>query len=147
MSIRTDIRETLEADATLTGILTGGIYDASELPIDGLTASAVPSAYTGVRLNPCAVLRFRNETETEITGHSRRWFFEIYFYQNVGQDQIDLAKARCRVLLHRAKQFTTDGENGQVYYVTWVENSGDLVADELNGAAMAFSRYYVDYLE
>jgi len=147
MNIRTDIRETLEADTDLTDILTGGIYDASELPMDGLTPSAVPSAYTGARLKPCAVIRFRNETETQIIGHSRRRFFEIYFYQNVGQDQIDLARARCRVLLHRAKQFTTDGENGQVYYVTWVENSGDLVADELNGAAMSFSRHYIDYFE
>lgn len=145
MSIRTDIRETLEGDATLVAILTGGIYDASELPMDGLTPSSAPGAFTGVRLNPCAVIRFRGSNETEIIGSSRRRFMEIYFYQQVGMDQIDAAAARCRVLLHHAKQFTTDG--GQVYYTTWVDSSGDMVADELDGAAMAFSRYYVDYFE
>lgn len=145
MTIRTDIRQTLEADAALAAILTGGIYDASELPQDGLTVRTVPGAFTGNRLNPCAVIRFRNNTETQIRGSSRRWFFEIYFYQQVGMDQIDLAQARCRALLHPQKQFKTDG--GQVYYTTWTDTSGDMMADELDGAAMQFARYFIDYLE
>jgi len=147
MSIRTDLRETLEGDATLVAILTGGIYDASELPQDGLTPEAAPGAYAanGVTLKPCAVLRFRNMNETEIVGNSRRRFFEIYFYQHVGQAQIDIAQARCRALLHPHKQFTTSSD--QFYYTTWVDDLGDLVADELNGAAMSFSRYYIDYFE
>jgi len=145
MSIRGDVRETLEGDATLTGILTGGIYDASELPMDGLTPTAAPGAFNGARLLPCAVVRWRGRSETEIIGHSRRQFLEIYFYQAVGQDQIELAMSRCKVLLHRAKQFTASG--GQVYFSTWVEDAGDLVADEMDGAAMSLSRYYVDYAE
>ena len=143
--MRTHIRTRLEADATLIAILTGGIYDASELPEDGLTPAAAPGAYTGTRLKPCAVIRFRNQNETQIVGASKRRFFEIYFYQGVGQSSIDAAAARCRTLLHpHARSKTTAG---QVYYTTWMDDAGDLVADELGGAAMSYSRYYMDYLE
>lgn len=145
MTIRADVLATLEADATLTATLTGGIYDASELPMDGLTPSAAPDAYDGVRLQPCAVIRWRSVSETQILGASRRRFLEIYYYQAVGQGSIESAQARVRTLLHRAKQLETDG--GQVYFATWVEDGGEMVADELNGAAMSFSRYYVDYVE
>ena len=146
MTIRAHLRATLEGDATLTGILTGGIYDASELPQDGLTVSAVPGAFDSLdRVLPCAVIRFREMSETAISGHSRRRFAEIYVYQHRGMDLVDAALARCRALLHPHKQFTTDG--GQVYYTTWVDSVGDLVADELDGAAMSRSRYYIDYFE
>jgi hypothetical protein len=146
MSIREHLRETtLEGDTTLIAILTGGIYDASELPADGLTPTAAPSAFNGVRVKPCAVIRWRNTTGTELIGSSKRRFFEIYFYQVAGQDQIEAAMVRCRALLDRAKAFTD--EDDQVYYTTWVEDMGDLIAEELDGAAMGFSRYYADYAE
>jgi len=146
MTIRADIRQTLETDATLTGILTGGIYDASELPQDGLTPNAAPSAFDSFgRVLPCAVIRFRDMSETEIVGRSRRRFFEIYAYQNIGMDQVDAALARCRALLHPHQQYTTDG--GQVYFTHWVDSVGDLTADELDGAAMGRSRYYINYFE
>lgn len=144
MTIRDDLRQTLEADGTLTALLTGGIYDASELPQDGLTMRIAQTDANG-RLLPCAVIRFRDMTETEIVGYSRRRFFEIYAYQQRGMDAVDAALARCRALLHPHKQFTTDG--GQVYYTTWVDEVGDLVADELDGAAMGRARYYIDYIE
>lgn len=145
MSIRADLRETLEADATLTGILTGGIYDASELGVDGLTPEAAPSAFTGARLKPCALIRFGTMSQTEIVGHSKRRFFQIYFYQQVGHGQIDLASARCRVLLHPHKQFETSG--GLFYFTTYVSSGGDMIADELGGVAMSFDRYYFDSFE
>jgi hypothetical protein len=144
VTIRAHLLATLQADEDLTDILTGGIYDASSLPQDGLTPSAVPSAFSGARLLPCALIRFRNVSETAILGASKRRFFDLYFYQASGQDQIDAAMARFLVLLHRRKQFKTDDD--QVYYTTWVENVGDLTADEFEGAAMSYSRYYLDYL-
>lgn len=145
MTIRAKIKGVLEADTTLTGILTGGIYDASELPQDGLTPEAVPGAYSGVRLLPCAVIRFSTRSETQIVGASKRQFFFIWFYQHVGYDQIELAMARCRALLHPHVQHKTTG--GKVIYTTFVDDDADLVADELDGAAMARSRFYVDYVE
>lgn len=146
MSIRTDIRETLAADATLAAILTGGIYDASELPEDGLTPSGVPGAFDAVgRLSPVAVVRFSTMTETELIGASKRRFFQIWIYDDVGYANIDTAQARCRVLLHRRKRFKTDG--GTVYYTTWVDDTDEMRAEELGGKPMGMSRYYFDYVE
>lgn len=145
MTIRADVLATLEADATLTGILTGGIYDSSELPTDGLTRTSAPSAFDGVRVKPCGLIRWRTMGETEIVGHSRRRFFQIFFYQVAGQVQIEAAQDRCRALLHPRKPFTTDG--GQVYYTSWVTDVNDLIAEELDGAAMGYSDFYADYAE
>jgi hypothetical protein len=145
MTIRGDVLATLDDDATLMAILTGGMYDAGLLPADGLTPTSAPAAFNGARVKPCGLIRWRNVGETAIVGSSRRRFFQIFFYQVAGQTQIEAAQSRCRVLLHHKKQFKTSG--GQVYYTRWVGDVNDLIAEELDGAAMGYSDFYADFLE
>lgn len=145
MTVRADVLATLDDDATLMAILTGGLYDASLLPADGLTRTAAPAAFDGVRVKPCGLIRWRNMSETALVGSSRRRFFQIFFYQVAGYSQIEAAQERCRVLLHHKKQFKTSG--GQVYYTRWIGDVNDLIAEELDGAAMGYSDFYADYAE
>ena len=145
-SIGTVIRQALEASATLTAVLTGGIYDASELGRQGLTPDAT-GLYTGQVLNPCAIIRGRgaNPFGPHYTADNRseRAFFEIYFYEDNGFVNVDNALNLTKKLLDRS-QHTAD--NGSIWWVNWVNDSGELDAPEYGAAAMKFSRYELIYV-
>lgn len=103
MSLQTTLRQTLEDDATLAGLLTGGVFDASELPDDGLTPGMTGSPWgsDGV-LQPCAVIRWRGQNPFGPhweTG-SERIFVEVYLYGM--RTSIDSAADRLNVLLNAA---------------------------------------------
>lgn len=141
-TLRNVIRTTLEGNAGLTALLTGGIYDASELPREGLTPTNTAAAFdANGRLKPTAILRWRGAapTETEPIGEERR-FVEIYVYQDQGYEVIDSAIALIKPLLHR-QEFSADGL--RFVSLRWAGDLGEMVADELQSASMNRSRYEV----
>lgn len=101
MTLQATLRTTLEADVTLTGLLTGGIFDASELPEDGLTPGMTNTPWDayGV-LQPCAVIRWRGQNPygPHWDLGSERLFFEVYLYG--ARSSIDSAADRLNVLLN-----------------------------------------------
>lgn len=125
------IKALLSADATLTGILTGGIYTRHELGKQGLKAdnSLASSAYAlddGFKvLQPCVVIRLRsdvpdgNRFDAQSQTVSSSGTLELYFYDESAFETIETARDRAYRLLH-AKTNTSIGHslyiNGMMFY-------------------------------
>lgn len=144
-SIGTVIRQALEGSAPLTAVLTGGIFDASELGRQGLLPSTT-GLYSGQVLNPCAIIRW-GDTNTfgpHYAPQSERAFFEVYVYEDDGYASIDTAIRLIKQTLHRTA-YTAD--NQRLNWVNWIHNSSELDAPELGGAAMKFARFELIFTE
>lgn len=101
----------LEADATILGYLTGGVYTFTELGRDGLVhtnnvcAGAFQLQYGIPTIRPCVVIRIRTDTPTYVRhdGDTQQTSYdgvvEFWFYQFDDYDQIDLAADRLYTLL------------------------------------------------
>lgn len=142
-SLRDTLRLALQADATLTAILTGGIWDAATLDREGLSLADVAKDTNGVRIKPAAVLRFRGSNPTDqsdtIVGAESR-FFEVWVYADSGYATIDSAIRRIKALfdLH---YFTSDNEG--LTYLRWAGDIGEIEAPELGNATADRSRYQI----
>jgi len=145
-----DIQETLrvflETDGTLPGILTGGIYDALELDQGGLTVRKKPALFdaTTGQLKPAALIRWRGLAGSEIRGLTYRQFVHIYFYEQSGHSNIRAAMQRCFLILDR-KQFTGTDESGGPYMFHFVDELGESIAEEFDGAVSNRQTYTVDF--
>ena len=137
------LRTTLEADATFTGYLTGGVYDASELGEDGsLPASVFDSRG---RLQPACIIRWKGATPSTISKFTEQRYAELWFYAKgtTGRAVIENAKARAKVLLHEQLLSGVTGTGGN--YLEWVGDQGEFSAEEYQNAAADMSRYLVKY--
>lgn len=141
-TIQAALRQTLEAHSPLTALLTGGIFDAAELGRQGLRPDT-PNLYDGQVLKPCAVIRWRGAAEFRPHYAAEKRFFEIYFYEDDGHATIEDALRLTKKLLHRAQ---LEADNGGLWWVNWVSDSGEFTASEMGGASAIFSRYEVIYL-
>ena len=124
----------LDADGTLTGYLTGGIYATQEI-----SRQATPDAYDSWgELKPCALVK--GETQTIWGPHedSSRLYVRIFLYERSGYASIDPARRRIYALLHRQK--LTGGSDGNNY---WCEHAGDVLdqEDEPLEAALQLTRF------
>lgn len=137
MGIRTTIRDFLAADGTLSGLLTGGVFDEPEITRQD-TLDAFDS---GGEIKPCALVKLDTEPQTgpfmERGAVSSRLSVVVFFYQLKGFDVIDAALDRTRVLLQR-ENLSVDG----VWEVTWADDVLDQEDDALD-CSMAMSRYSV----
>ena len=139
-SLRDALTAFLNADATLTALLTGGVLDASDLPQGDMGIKDVP--HSGAKILPFAVIRWRGTTGTEIVGRTERRSLEIYFYQHRGYDVIEPAKRRVKKILSRTK---IPADDAKLCMFHWAKiDLGDFSARELGGASADMSRYYVD---
>ncbi len=92
----------LAADATLVAILTGGIYQSGNLPLEGLGESSTPDAFVSGVLLPTAIVRTRAPVPSGgIVDLSERvasasQILEVWLYADVA-DQEALFDARERV--------------------------------------------------
>lgn len=137
--LRDVLRTTLENDAALALILTGGIYDASEMGYDGGGSSNAPRQTNGVDIQPHCVIRFGASTPELIRGlRPEQQSVEFHLYQQVGYDKIDAARARIKALLDD-KQLAAD--DTAFCYCWQIFISPDLTADELSGASHRLVRY------
>lgn len=94
----------MEADATLMAILTGGVYEAGEVGVEGISRENTPGAFSDGYLRPAALVRQRtlapdfivyDEIEQDT---SVRQVVEIWLYEDSGYTNLDLASARLFVL-------------------------------------------------
>lgn len=124
----------LQADPTLTAILSGGVQRAVEI-----SRQATPDAYDSRReLLPCALIKQETITPWGPHAHSGRLTITIWFYARDGYAAIEAARTRVYALLQRAK--LTPGDGSGCYEI---RHADDLLDQEepVLGVPMAMSRY------
>lgn len=138
MSYRESLRLYLEGDATLSVILTGGIFDDEEMPADGGGMGSAPMSADGLDMLPFAVVVWKGAVPAEIVRYSQREFVEIWLYQERGYDALVSAQRRIQMML--------DGWIDPVSHCGyfWAESKDNLPADEYDNAAAAMLRFYVN---
>ena len=134
--MREIIKERLETDPTMQGLLTGGVWATDEI-----SRQETPEAFdVNGEILPCALVALSSEAAAgpyvEAGALSARLHVALYFYQRRGYDVIDQAMARALVLLHREKL-----ESG-VWEVAWTDDVLDQKDDAL-GCSLGMSRYMV----
>ena len=123
----------MQADATLMGLLVGGVYGVAELRpgMDGPT----PFDSFG-RVRPSALVRREVSAATGPRGRFSRQFVVIFFYDSAGYEVITEAMNRTRALLHEQRV------GGGAYEIQHV----DTVDDQRDDALLAYmhrARYEV----
>lgn len=144
MTLRATIRTLLENDTALAALLTGGVFDDSELPRDGGGVDYAPRDATGVRITPFAVIAWQQSTPFD-SRHVRaeRQTLEVYLYQDSAFDTIESASDRIKSLLHN---YETKSDDRALVTVQYAYQSGKQYAEELNQSPMIFQRYEVSYV-
>lgn len=135
MSAYATILAALQSDATLDGILTGGVYDGME--VTDISRQATPAAYDSYsELKPCAIVKPETQAPAGPHPHGSRLFVTLWFYQQSGSAAIDAGRVRAYQLLHRATLAGSDG--------LWdVRHANDLLGIEMQalGVPAIMSRY------
>lgn len=132
MTLRDDIVTVLEADGTLTALLTGGIHTGTEISRTG-----TPGAFdANLEILPCALVKMESDVQSGPFTYGYRTVVVIYLYQRSGYDTIDAALDRILALLH----------DKQLWSGTWLtEHAGDVpgLEDQALQCSLAISRYAV----
>lgn len=134
MSILSAVKAILEADATLLGAATGGIWDWDETGRLGLSLTNTPGAFdaNGI-IKPAIMVKLRSSTpDYDLADDTNQYvttrdMIEIWLYQDTGYGAIDTMRARVYALLH-AKQLTNNG----VFAIRWagdIRNARDTEID------------------
>lgn len=122
---KTTVYERMTADATLLGLLTGGIYRDTQL-VPNMPA---PSPFDAAgRVRPSALVRHETSTATGPGGRFDRTFVQVFFYDSAGYEVIDAALERARALLHEQRV------GGGAYQLRHV----DTVRDQYDDAILAY---------
>lgn len=125
----------LEGDAALATILTGGLYDGTE--VNDISRQATPAAYDdNSEMKACAIVKPETQAPAGPHPDSSRLFVTLWFYQQNGSAAIDAGRERAYQLLHRA---TLAGSGG-----LWdVRHVNDLLGIEMQalGVPAIMSRY------
>ena len=142
-SLHTVFRTTLEADATLTALLTGGIFDAEELDYSGEGAGQAPRQADAVQLKPHAVIRWSGGSPTgasyKVAGEVES--VEVYVYQDVGYDVIESAILRMRTVL--GDRYLSADDRALAHVSKQPFRGPQTTADELGMASCQFVRFFV----
>jgi len=140
--MREALRNFLNADSTLSTLLTGGFVDAYSLPSEW-SIDDVPN--DGVIIIPFSVLRWRAAVPTEINidTQTERRTVEIYIYQQKGYDLIEQAKRRIKTILHRTR---VQSDDAGICMYHKLPDIHDFFAKEIGGAAAGGCKFYVDYI-
>jgi hypothetical protein len=139
MTLRDDVKTVLDADAELVALLTGGIYDASDLEGSEITRQSAPDAFdANGEILPCALIRLGTNAQTGPYDASQRTSIRIFYYQRSGYDVIDQAIDLVRVDLDRKQIGST------IWEVRWSSNLRDMYDQALN-CSMAQSTFYATH--
>lgn len=141
MRLEQAVRDHLAADAALSALLKGGIYDAPEMDRDNWTLQNVQRAPSG-RLLPFAVLRWGGDVPGGGLNTSGRVTLDVWLYEDSGFANIRPAMERVRELLH-LRSFSTDEKS--VARGKWLGGLGEGVADELGMASRNRARIQFTY--
>lgn len=142
-TLRAAFRLALESDATLTGLATGGIYDADEMDFTGIGAGQAARETDGVTLKPFLAIRWRAATPFgPYPVGGERETVEVYAYDDGshGYATVESIISRLKALVHDAYLSASDRD---LAHAQWIYASGETPADELGGAACKFCRFSV----
>lgn len=149
MSYEAEVAAILEADATLTALLTGGIYTSADVGPLGITRDTTPGAFDADGyLRPAALVKQRNRVPTadvldfDAKLESARQIVEVWLYadQGDGYTTLDTTAARVRSLL-MGRQLT---DSFELRLALWIDRQRDTGA--LAGAAMERLDFQVDFI-
>ena len=108
MSALSAIVGVLQNDATLAGLLTGGIYDG--LSVVDVSRQATPDAFDEWQeLLPCALVKAESATPWGPLPDGGRLYVMVWLYEQHEFVSIEAARQRVYALLHRQKVSTADG--------------------------------------
>lgn len=130
------IKAALEADGTLTGILTGGVFQVREIK---RTQSGTPPFDANGVIQPCANVIQETETPAGPYDAGSMSFVVIHFLEAEGQANINPAMQRAFEILNRNKVGTAAAE---IWQVRWIENSAFIQEPALL-CSLRYSRYAV----
>lgn len=132
------VKALLEADVQLMAILTGGVWTDEEVGIEGIrrgddSPTAIAFDADGY-LKPCVVIRQSGELPfpgTQSPGQNftgEAMTIQLFFYQNRGHDQLELAKRRSWTVLNNKRLGASypiwcDFQSGYLYDVGALQNS------------------------
>ena len=129
----------LTADATLSALLTGGVFNAEDFSFDGGGANEVPYAVNGVHILPFAIVRFGDSDQFGYRPvRGRIQSVEVYVYDNVGYATIDSAIGRVDALLDQVRVTADDRQLASFEYA---HESREMDAPEIAGASCRFIRF------
>jgi len=131
--MREIVKTALQGDATLAGVLTGGVWSGTEISRVE-TAGAFDA---NAEILPCALVREETDTPWGPMPTSSRLYLVVYLYQRRGYDKIDAALERIFALLHRQKLGQTN-----VWEITHADDVRDQ-QDQALDCSLAISRYVV----
>lgn len=139
MTIETSIVTHLEADATLTALLTGGLYSSTETGRLGISIDSTPDAYDNGFLLPCAIVKARALTPTNELADAdgqfmtTRQVIEVWLYDDGRADYSTLEAARSRI--YALLQDQHEDITGAVS-IQWAGNLDDLRDETLHNACL-----------
>lgn len=135
MAIGEVVRDVLADDATLAGLLLGGVYSYEQTGRSGISRVTTPDAYeAGGFLRPCAVVkageaRAAVAIRDSISGARR--IVQVYLYDDGDNGYGAITAARDRVIALLDRQWI-EGAG----YVRWVIGIEDERDPKLNNAAL-----------
>lgn len=138
------IRDYLVTFSSLMTLLTAGIVTFDETGRNGIGRTSTPSLFSGVRLQPCGLVKERTLSvlgqigDTAANVVSARGFIEIYLY-NDGDAGYATIKS--------AKEILYDALNGRFItgagFMRWQIDIDDMHDSSLNNAASVRSDYMI----
>lgn len=134
MGVREQVVEALESDATLAGILTGGIYTGR--PIRLGMGNPNPFDPLSGAVKPCAYVRYSVATPEGYGAKFRRQTISIFVYDSAGVDAIEAAVDRIKTILNGLEV------EGTGYYFRHQGNQ-DGVFDDILNAYLTVTQYDV----
>lgn len=135
MSVRTVVKDLLEADGTIATLLTGGVYATREISRE-LTAAVFDA---NSELQPAALVKLGPDTAIGPDEIGSQQLVDIYLYERDGFTTIDQALARVYSLLHRQK---IGDASDRIYEARHVQDIPDQEDAALN-CSLALARYEV----
>jgi hypothetical protein len=108
MSRETDVYTILNASAPLLAVLTGGLYKAEDIGVEGISRETTPAAFSSGYLAPCGLIRQRGEIVTNDAVEfdslllSTNQVVEVWLYEDRGYTNLDAARLLIMGLLNGA---------------------------------------------
>jgi len=88
MSLSSEVKTVLDANASLMAVLTGGVH----VDVEEISLQKTPGAFdSNKEIKPCALIKIPNETPTGPYPTSARTTIVVYLYQRSGYDKIAAA--------------------------------------------------------
>jgi hypothetical protein len=131
--MRGAIKTLIEGDATLSGLLTGGVFAGREI-----SRNDTPGAFdANGEIQPCALVKLSTESAFGPRAIGGNQVIDIYLYERDGTTTIDQAIDAMRDLLHNTKI-----SSGAAWWCEWSNDIRDTYDDALR-CDMAVSSYTV----